>query len=185
MLEYLRAPTGGSAAFQLAIYDGRVADAVVLALLRHDGKAGSTTPFKAGKFAGTRERQHDPRFKVGWVDSYAWQSGKYTYLLMLHYLEGGAPSYAGTNPLAVIASFAGVANAPPIAVPTASYVTVPDVVGMTRAAAVAKLKALGLKPTVDTYPAPIPAAVGKVIGMDPRAGEQSSHGGSVHLTVGK
>ena len=42
-LEYHVRRTGGVSAFQLAIYDGRVASKVVRALLRHDGKFGSTT----------------------------------------------------------------------------------------------------------------------------------------------
>ena len=184
MLEYVSKPTGGATAFQLAVYDGRVAAAVVRALLRHDGKAGSTAPFTAGKVAGTRELQHDARFKVGWVESYAWESGKYTYLLVVKVREGGAPTYAGTNPLKIIASFGGVSNAPAIAVPSI-YFTIPDVLGLTRAAAAAKLTALGLKVTVYTYPAESPGDVGKVIDVTPRVGRQSQRGGSVAITIGK
>ena len=94
----------GIEVFNLGIYQGAVAGKVVQALLRHDGKAGSTTPFRAGRYTGTRERQRDPRYK-GWNDAYVWQFGKWTYLLEVHYLESGAPLYSGTKPVTIISSF--------------------------------------------------------------------------------
>ena len=103
MLGYSSKSTGAEA-FHLGIYQGRVAGKVVQALLRHDGKAGSTVQFTAGRYTGTRERQRDARYKVGWVDSYIWQYGKWTYLVEVHFKENGLPDYRGTNPKAIIAS---------------------------------------------------------------------------------
>lgn len=95
----------GIEAFHLRIYEGRVAAKVVLALLRHDGKAGAKAPFTAGRYTGTRERQYDPRYKVGWVESYVWQTEKWTYLVEVHFRQSGAPDYPGTNPKSIIAPF--------------------------------------------------------------------------------
>ena len=146
----------GVEAFHLGIYQGRVANKVVKALLRHDGKAGSTAPFRAGRYTGTRERQRDARYKVGWVDSYVWQTGKWTYLLEMHYRESGAPDYPGTNPKTIIASFG--ASGPSVPLPPAPvYVTVPNLVGMTKDAATAALKALGLVPASIRVPARHPS----------------------------
>jgi len=107
-LEYHVRRTGGVSAFQLAIYDGRVASKVVRALLRHDGKFGSTTSFTAGRFAGTRERQWDKQYKVGGVDAYVWQYKTTTYALIVHFLDNGAQSFSGTVPRTIIASFSPV-----------------------------------------------------------------------------
>jgi hypothetical protein len=107
-IEYLVRRTGGVSAFQLAIYDGRVASKVVRALLRHDGKFGSTTSFTAGRFAGTRERQWDKQYKVGGVDTYVWQYKTTSYALLVHFLDSGAQSFPGTVPRTIIASFSPV-----------------------------------------------------------------------------
>jgi hypothetical protein len=98
----------GVSAFQLALYEGHVASKIVAALLRHDGKFGSTSMFHAGRFTGTRERQWNRNFHVGGVDTYVWQSGAKTYALLVRFLDSGAQAFTGTNPTAIVASFSGV-----------------------------------------------------------------------------
>lgn len=105
-LEYVTA--NGKSAFQLGVFNGRVESKIVAALLRHDGKFGSTSAFKTGRFAGTRERQWDKSYKAGGNDTYVWQSGAHTYALVVHFLDSGAQSFPGTVPTAIVASFAGV-----------------------------------------------------------------------------
>ncbi len=109
VLEYVTA--SGKSAFQLAVHNGHVTDKIVAALLRHDGKFGSTSAFKAGRFGGTRERQWDKSYKAGGNDEYVWQSGAHTYALIVHFLDSGAQSFPGTVPTAIVASFARVAGA--------------------------------------------------------------------------
>jgi hypothetical protein len=172
----------GVEAFQLAIYQGRVAAGVVQALLRHDGKAGSTASFTAGRYTGTRERQRDARYKVGWNDAYVWQTGNWTYLLAVHYRENGAPLFPGTNPKTIISSFSAKGPTTPLP-PAPVYVTVPNLVGLAQADAIAALKALGLIPRATVYPGGPPEKFGLVLQQRPPAGASLRKGDSVALDV--
>ena len=48
---------GGGWAVQVNVWQGHITARVVRALLRHDGKAGTTQPFTAGRYSGTLEVQ--------------------------------------------------------------------------------------------------------------------------------
>ncbi len=172
----------GVEAFHLGIYQGRVAAKVVQALLRHDGKAGSTRPFTAGRYTGTIERQHNARYKTGSVESYVWQSGKWTYLIEVHFKESGAPDYPGTNPKAIIASVSARGATAPLP-PAPVYATVPNLVGMTEAEATAAITALGLDPRVSVYAGGPPDQLGLVLHQRPPVGASLREGSPVFLDV--
>jgi hypothetical protein len=77
-------------AFQLGIWKGARKAAVVAGLIAHDGAHGSTKPFRAGRFAGTLEIQDNVFTKPhSWVASYVWQTGAFTYLVMVQERPGG------------------------------------------------------------------------------------------------
>jgi hypothetical protein len=181
MLTYNARGTGKEA-FHLGIYQGRVAAKVVQALLRHDGKAGSTTPFTAGRYTGTRERQRVARFEVGSVDAYVWQSGKWTYLIEVHFRENGAPDYPGTNPKSIIASFSASGKTAPLPAPPV-YATVPNLEGMTQEDAIAAIKALRLVPRVSVYADGPPDQLGLVLHQNPPAGSSLREGSPVSIDV--
>jgi hypothetical protein len=184
-LHYITRPTAGKGAFQLAIFNGRVASKVVQALLRHDGRFGTTSSFTAGRFAGTRERQWDKPLRIGGVDTYVWQHKETTYALIVRFLNSGAQAFPGTVPRTIIASFSPVAGAAPKVLPSAATVTMPNLVGLTEAAAIAA----GNKAGVDvrrfgTAPAPTPAQVGLVVSTFPGAGASVPRGTLVRINIG-
>lgn len=185
-LTYHTRRTGGARAFQLAIYDGRVASRVVRALLRHDGKFGTTTHFTAGRFAGTRERQWNKHYKVGGVDAYVWQYKTTTYALIVHFLNSGAQSFPGTVPRTIIASFSSVTGAKAPSLPPApAELIMPDVRGMTEAAAIAAVHKTGLEVRrFGTVAAPTPEQVGLVVDTSPRPGESVPKDTLVTISIG-
>ncbi len=188
MLSYTTRRTGCCEAFQLAAYNGRVAGKVLAALKRHDGKYGSTKAFSAGRFAGTRERQWNRTFKIGGVDTYVWQYGKFTYALAVLFRDSGALAFKGTKPLAIIASFSSVAGAKPPALPAGAPAKVmPHLVGLTLEAALAAAEKAGILPWLHTFdvPAPAPELVGRVVSTVPAAGVSFPAGSSVTVNVGK
>jgi hypothetical protein len=185
-LEYITARTGGKSAFQLALFNGTVKAKVVQALLRHDGKFGSTTAFTAGKYAGTRERQWNKAYKIGGVDTYVWQYRTITYALLVRFLDSGAQAFPGTVPRAIIASFTPVKGAtPPPAPPPTAQVTMPNVIGKTPEAASDIIFKAGLDARrFGQVPAPTPDLVGKVVQTAPKPGEKAAYGSIVTLYLG-
>jgi hypothetical protein len=101
-LEYI---AGSRSAFQLGIWRGNRAAAVVKGLLFHDGSHGSTRAFTAGRFKGTLEIQGGVSTSPVSVASYVWQGGGFTYLLAVLTSKSGTPRFVGLRPLTVIASF--------------------------------------------------------------------------------
>jgi len=101
-LEYF---AGSRGAFQLGIWRGSKAAAVVRGLLFHDGSHASKRTFTAGRFKGTLEIQNGVASAPVSVASYVWQGGGFTYLLVVLTTKSGAPKFPGLKPLSVIASF--------------------------------------------------------------------------------
>ena len=185
VLEYTTSQ--GRSAFQLALFEGHVAGKVVAALLRHDGKFGSTRAFSAGRFAGTRERQWNHSFKAGGVDTYVWQSGAKTYALVVRFLDNGAQAFPGADPPAIVASFSSVKGAKPATIFSApSTTTMPDLFGMTQEQAVAAAKKAGIdtKLRIGQMRAGTPSEVGRVARTVPRAGNPVSPGDVVTVYIG-
>jgi hypothetical protein len=184
-LTYITRRTGGASSFQLAIYNGKVKTKVVEALLRHDGKFGSTTSFTAGRFAGTRERQWNKSYEVGGVDTYVWQYKTTTYALIVRFLDSGAHAFPGTVPKTIIASFTSVKGAAPPPAPVPRTATMPNVIGMTFKAAVDAIFKAGLDARrIEDVPAPTPDLVGKVVDTSPKAGVKAPYGSIVTLYIG-
>lgn len=184
-LHYITARTGGKGAFQLALYNGAVRAKVVRALLRHDGRFGSTSAFTAGGYAGTRERQWNRAYKVGGVDTYVWQHRTTTYALIVRFLDSGAQAFPGTVPRTIVASFTPVKGATPTPAPAPRTAIMPNVIGMTfRAAADAIFKAGLDARTIEQIPAPTPDLVGKIVKTVPVAGAKAPYGSIVTLYIG-
>jgi len=184
-LEYVTTRTGGHAAFQLVVWNGRVSGNVVQALRRHAGKFGTTSSFTAGSFSGTRVRQWDKTYKVGGADGYVWQHRTTTYLLMVRFLDSGALAFPGTVPATIIASFAPVSGATPVVPPSPANVTMPDLVGLTTSAAIAAGTKAGLPVRrIGSVPAPTPEQVGLVVSTSPKAGASVPRGTLVTINVG-
>ena len=101
-LEYF---AGSRSAFQLGIWRGSKAAAVVKGLLFHDGSHATKRAFIAGRFRGTLEIQNGVASSPVSVASYVWQGGGYTYMLAVLTSKSGVPKFPGLKPLAVIASF--------------------------------------------------------------------------------
>jgi hypothetical protein len=184
-LEYVTGRTGGKSAFQLAVYNGTVRAKVVQALLRHDGKFGSTSAFTAGKYAGTRERQWNKAYKVGGVDTYVWQYRTTSYALLVRFLDSGAMAFPGTVPKTIIASFTPVKGAASLPPPPPNQVTMPNVIGKTPEAASDIIFKAGLDARrIDQLPAPTPDLVGKVVQTAPKPGVKAAYGSIVTLYIG-
>ena len=184
-LHYTTRRTGCCKAFEVAVYSGKVASSVLQALRRHDGKFGSVSSFKAGRFTGTKERQWDKTYKVGGVDSYVWQDTSFTYVLMVRFLDSGAQAFLGTVPLDIVASFAAGSGSPTPVAPPAASVKMPNLVGLTVAAAIAAGFKAGLDVRrINDVAAPTPGQVGLVISTVPAAGASLPYGSIVTINVG-
>ena len=70
---------GGGWAVQVNVWQGHITARVVRALLRHDGKAGTTQPFTAGRYSGTLEVQQLSGSTHA-IQSFVWVAGRFTYL---------------------------------------------------------------------------------------------------------
>ena len=186
-LEYTTRRTGGTSAFQLAIFAGHVRGKVLSALSAHDGRFGSTSPFRARSFSGIRERQWDKARRIGGVDTYVWESGANTYLLQHPFRQNGAPVYAGLVPRAVIGSFTSVGTGAPSTAggPGATLIAMPNVIGQTPDAAAGALQQAGLSIGLSMGArAPTPDLVGKVVQTTPAAGDIVAPGAIVTLAIG-
>jgi serine/threonine-protein kinase len=65
-----------------------------------------------------------------------------------------------------------------------AQVTVPDLTGLSQAAAVAQIQALGLVESVQTEHGAAPADVGNVVDQDPPVGTNVNVGSTVTIWVG-
>jgi len=182
LLDYF-APGASAEPFQLFLYDGRVANKVVAALVAHDGGAWPVTAFTAGRFVGKRERQWTKKFKVGGFDTYVWQDKLTTYALSVHFLDSGAPAYPGTVPRTVIASFSPIKAAKP---PAPAMVVMPDVIGLQPLEAILATRKAGLTgPWIRAFtPALTPDQVHLVLKTSPVAGTRMLKNATITLYLG-
>ena len=92
---------GGGWVVQVNVWQGHITARVLKALLRHDGKAGSTKPFSAGRFTGTLEVQQLAG-SANAIQSFVWVAGKFTYLFGVRPPVVPDPAFV---PLKIIASY--------------------------------------------------------------------------------
>ena len=92
---------GGGWAVQVNVWRGHITGRIVRALLRHDGKAGTTRPFSAGRFSGTLEVQQLSG-SANAIESFVWEAGEFTYLFGVRPAEAPDPAF---SPRTIIASY--------------------------------------------------------------------------------
>jgi len=85
---------------QFNVWRGHVKAQVVRGLLFHDGKAGTTIPFTAGRYPGILEVQQHASGPS--PESFVWEAGQFTYLFLP---LPSIPPVPGLVPRTVIASF--------------------------------------------------------------------------------
>ena len=92
---------GGGWAVQVNVWQGHFTTRVLRALRRHDGKAGTTRPFSAGRFSGTLEVQQLSS-SANAIQSFVWEAGQFTYLFGVRPAEVADPAF---SPRKIIASY--------------------------------------------------------------------------------
>jgi hypothetical protein len=92
---------GGGWSVQVNVWQHHVTARVVRALLRHDGKAGTTRSFSAGRFSGTLEVQQLSS-STNAIQSFVWEAGQFTYLFGVRPAEVADPAF---SPQKIIASY--------------------------------------------------------------------------------
>lgn len=92
---------GGGWAVQVNVWQGHITAKVLRALLRHDGKAGTTKPFSAGRFNGTLEIQQLSG-SANAIQSFVWEAGRFTYLFGVRPANVPDPAFSAQR---IIASY--------------------------------------------------------------------------------